>query len=174
MKWNTSRTARENASAKLPKLAEKYFAAGRKAARAQQTPKQLHQFRIRTKRFRYALELFRPIYGPTMDRHLKALRGIQDALGKVNDYQSMEELVTGDKKLVAHLQTARKQTMKQFRNEWKKFDSKGQLEHWKAYLRRARSPSRPRKAAHPAKKTEAAPIATGASTPSFSSTPMLK
>lgn len=137
MKWKLSQTPRENASAKLPRLAEKYFAAGRKAAEAQQKAQKLHRFRIRTKKFRYALELFRPIYGPTLDRHLKALRGIQDALGKVNDYQTIEELVADDKKLVAELQTARKKTIKKFREEWKRFDSNGQLKRWKEYLAHA-------------------------------------
>ena len=85
MKWKLSHNAIENAGAKLPKLAEKYFRAGRRVADKKNTPEQLHRFRIQTKRFRYSLELFGPIYGPTLDRHIASLRGIQDALGKVSD-----------------------------------------------------------------------------------------
>lgn len=159
MKWKTSNTASQNASAKLPKLAEKYFAAGRKAADGHHSARQLHRFRIRTKEFRYALELFRPVYGPTLDRHLKALRGIQDALGKINDYQSIEELVGDDKALVAKLQTARKRKMRQFRQEWKRFDSDGELKRWKDYLATRAAARQPKKsvakAAAPAKKTAA-------------------
>ena len=136
MKWKLSHNAIENAGAKLPKLAEKYFQAGRKAADKKNTPKQLHRFRIRTKRFRYALELFGPIYGPTLERHIASLRGIQDALGKVSDYQTIKEMITGDKKLEAEDHKAQERKMKEFREEWKKFDSDGQLQRWKTYLTR--------------------------------------
>jgi CHAD domain-containing protein len=136
MKWKLSHNAIENAGAKLPKLAEKYFQAGRKAADKKNTPKQLHRFRIQTKRFRYSLELFGPIYGPTLDRHIASLRGIQDALGKVSDYQTIQEMIAGDEKLEADLHKSRERKMKEFREEWKKFDSEGQLQRWKAYLTR--------------------------------------
>jgi CHAD domain-containing protein len=136
MKLKLSHNASENAAARLPKLAEKYFRAGRKAADKKNTPKQLHRFRIQTKRFRYSLELFGPIYGPTIDRHIKSLRGIQDALGKVSDYQTIQEMIAGDKKLEAEVHKARDRKIKEFREEWKKFDSAGQLQRWKAYLAR--------------------------------------
>ena len=139
MKWKLSHNAIENAGAKLPRLAEKYFRAGRKAADKKNTPKQLHRFRVRTKQFRYALELFRPVYGPTLDRHLGSLRGIQDALGKVSDYQSIQEMIAGDKEFGAKVRKAQKKKIKEFREEWKKFDSEGQLQRWKAYLTRPHS-----------------------------------
>jgi CHAD domain-containing protein len=139
MKWKLSHNVIENAGARLPRLAEKYFRAGRKAAGKENTPKQLHRFRVRTKQFRYALELFRPIYGPTLDRHLASLRGIQDALGKVSDYQTIHELIAGDKKLAAKVHKARDRKIKEFPDEWKKFDSEGQLQRWKAYLTRVHS-----------------------------------
>jgi CHAD domain-containing protein len=139
MKWKLSHNAVENAGARLPRLAEKYFRAGRKAADKENTPKELHRFRVRTKQFRYALELFRPIYGPALDRHLASLRGIQDALGRVSDYQTILELIAGDKKLAAKVHNARDRKIKEFREEWKKFDSEGQLQRWKAYLTRAHS-----------------------------------
>ena len=139
MKWKLSQNAIQNAGAKLPKLADKYFRAGRKAVDKEITPKQLHRFRIETKRFRYALELFGPIYGPTLDRHIASLRGIQDALGKVSDYQTIQEMVAGDKKLEVKVQKAQRKKIKEFREEWKKLDSEGQLQRWKAYLARVHS-----------------------------------
>jgi len=143
MKWRLSHNAIENAGAKLPKLAEKYFRAGRKAADKKNTPKQLHRFRIQTKRFRYSLELFGPIYGPTLERRIASLRGIQDALGKVSDYQTIQEMIGGDKKLEAEVHRARDRKIKEFREEWKKFDSNGQLQRWKAYLTRTHSARKP-------------------------------
>ena len=159
MKWKPSQSAVENAGAKLPKLAEKYFKAGRKAAEKNNTPHQLHRFRLKTKRFRYALELFSPIYGPTLERHLAALRGIQDALGKVSDYHTIEEMIAGDKKLEAKLKKARNRKMKEFRDEWEKFDNNGQLQRWKRYLSgsRAHKKQSSRPAKQPKKTVQPAP-----------------
>ncbi len=127
---------------KLPKLAQKYFRGGRKAADKESTLKQLHRFRLQTKRFRYALELFRPIYGPSLDRHLKSLRGIQDALGKVSDYQTILRIDCRRQDGGGERSEGAAEEMKEFREEWKKFDSDGQLQRWKAYLTacRRRSP----------------------------------
>src|ERR1700682_1410987 len=88
MKWKPSRSVIENASSVLPKLVEKYFKSGRTAADGKRSPKELHRFRFRTKQFRYSLELFRPVYGPSLDRRLNSLRGLQAALGKLSDYHS--------------------------------------------------------------------------------------
>jgi CHAD domain-containing protein len=138
MKWKPSRNTAENAAAELPKLAEKYFRAGRKAVERDTKPRQLHQFRVATKRFRYALELFRPIYGTTLDQRLKSLRGIQDALGKISDYQTIQKLIAGDGELRAKVHKGLEKSMREFRDEWKAFDSGGELKRWKAYLTRVR------------------------------------
>ena len=158
MKWKLSHNVIENAGAGLPKLAEKYFQAGRKAAGKENTPKQLHRFRVKTKQFRYSLELFGPVYGPTLDRHIASLRGIQDALGKVSDYQTIHEMIAGDKEFEASVQKAQEKKIKEFREEWKKFDSEGQLKRWKAYLTRAQSDrKRATSAASPPNKAAQAP-----------------
>ena len=165
MKWKSTRNAAENARAELPKLAGKYFKAGRNASAKAKTSKQLHRFRIETKRFRYALELFRPVYGPPLERHLAALRGIQDALGKISDYQTIEEMIGGDKVLEAKLKKSRNRKVKEFRDEWKKFDSGGQLRRWKAFLagkKRSAKPGLPtanrrKQAAAPPKNDRGAP-----------------
>lgn len=143
MKWNPSRNATDNVRRKLPKLTQKYFRGGRQAVK-EEAPERLHRFRLQTKRFRYTLELFRPIYGPSLDRHLKSLRGIQDALGKINDYETICELIAGDKQLLADVRKAQQKKVKEFRQEWKKFDSDGQMRRWKAYLTRATTAPRKR------------------------------
>lgn len=141
MKWKTSLSADDNARRVLPKLADEYFEAGRKAA-GQQSSKALHRFRISTKRFRYALELFAPVYNAGLKRRLKALRSLQDALGKISDYQSILDLLDGDQATMTKIEHAMKRKTRDFRREWKAFDSSGQLEDWKAYL--SRPPVRPR------------------------------
>ena len=144
MKWKTSLNVGANARRVLPKLADKYFEAGRKAAE-KHSPKALHRFRISTKRFRYALELFSPVYGVSLKRRLEALHKIQKALGKISDYQSILEMLGHDKAIADKIERAMKRKTKDFRREWKTFDSDGQLKDWKEYLGHARRPPRTRK-----------------------------
>jgi len=153
MKWRPTQTALVNARAVLPSLAAKYFDAGRKAADHKRSPRSLHRLRIETKRFRYSLEVFRPLYGATLDRYLKALHGIQDALGEVSDCQTVLEMLKGDRALVEKLERSLKKKSREFRREWRQFDSDAQLKKWKSYLGRAgsrpgtRRVSRPKRAA---------------------------
>jgi CHAD domain-containing protein len=150
MKWKTSQSMAENARRVLPKLAEDYFEAGRKASDGKRSPKALHRFRIATKRFRYAMELFQPLYGRSLDRRLKAVHELQNVLGKISDHQTILELLADDQEIGAKVQRALKRKSKDFRKCWQTFDSDGQLKQWKAYLaRRPRSAParRPRGAA---------------------------
>jgi CHAD domain-containing protein len=134
MKLRPSRTATMNARAVLPRMVEKYFHAGREASDGTRSPKELHRFRIATKRFRYTLELFRPVYGATLDRRMKLLHNLQDTLGKLSDYRSMQQMVKGDLELETKLKHATKRHLKEFHEQWKAFDGEGQLRSWKAYL----------------------------------------
>jgi CHAD domain-containing protein len=138
MKLKPSRNAIENARVLLPELLEKFVKAGRKAAGGERSPRKLHGFRLRTKKFRYSLELFRPVYDASLDRHLGALRGLQSVLGKLSDYHSVQTVLEGDKALEAKLERATKKKLKEFREQWQVFDSKDQLKRWKAYLARGR------------------------------------
>ncbi len=136
MKWKTSANAASNARRMLPRLVEGYFDAGRKAASGKRGSKALHRFRISTKRFRYALELFEPVYGASLKRRLKTLQTLQDALGKISDCQTILDMLEGDKAIEAKLERTMKRKSKEFRHQWRKFDSNGQLKHWKSYLAR--------------------------------------
>ncbi len=149
MKWKNSENAAQNARRVLPKLAHVYFEAGRKAADGKGSPKALHRFRLATKRFRYALELFRPLYGPSLDRRLKAVHQLQDVLGKISDYQTILNMLAADQEMVAKVRRSLKRKSKEFPKRWKAFDSGGQLKQWKTYLGRGlrAAPARKRKVA---------------------------
>jgi len=134
MTWNPSQDAAQNARTKLPKRVEKYFKAGREVVRGKNTPKELHRFRVATKRFRYTLELFRPVYGPSLDRQLSALRNLQDVLGQLSDHHTIQTLTIGDKPLQAMLDSASEGHLERFHRAWKEFDSDGRLQRWKAYF----------------------------------------
>lgn len=142
MKWRRSHAASANARAELPALAEEYFRTGRKAAAHKRSPRALHRFRIETKRFRYSLELFRPIYGPTLDRYLKMLHSIQDALGEVSDCHTILAVLAEDAAVRRKLERSMAKKAKEFRRVWRRFDSAGELKRWKDYLGSSRPASR--------------------------------
>jgi CHAD domain-containing protein len=77
----------------LPKLAAEFFDAGEAAAGPLADPKSLHKFRIRSKRFRYAMELFVPLYGPELDDRMKILKNLQTLLGAINDCVATKDLL---------------------------------------------------------------------------------
>lgn len=136
MKVDPSKSAAENARTLLPKMARRYFEAGRKAIDHKTPPEDLHAFRLETKRFRYTLELFRPLYGQTIERYLSKLRELQGALGKVSDYQAIQRVLAGDRQLQSEIQHALRGKLKGLRQTWRAFDSDGQLKRWRAYLSR--------------------------------------
>lgn len=136
--WDASKSAAQNASGKLPPLAAAYFRAGRKLLDGQPSARALHQFRLETKRFRYTLELFRPCYGPGLDRRLALLRGIQNFLGEINDCaQTLEMLGDEQRKIAAFLERRMAQKAGQLRRYWRQtFDPPGRERWWSEYLRR--------------------------------------
>jgi CHAD domain-containing protein len=147
MKLNPAESAAENARVVLPKMARKYFEAGRKVIEGKRPPDDLHVFRLQTKRFRYTLELFRPLYGPSMDRYLKALRELQGALGKISDYQAIQRVLSTDKELKKQIDLTVQAKLKQLRRAWRAFDSDGQLKRWRAYLGRDHSATKVKRSA---------------------------
>jgi CHAD domain-containing protein len=136
--WNASKSAAENASLKLPGLAQTYFQSGRRLFQTAHSREALHKFRLETKRFRYTLELFRPCYGPSLDRRLAVLRKIQDFLGEINDCATTQKLVgRGHKKISAFLERRTAQRERALSSYWRRtFDAAGQERWWTHYLAR--------------------------------------
>jgi CHAD domain-containing protein len=158
MKWKPSRSVIENAQSVLAKLVEKYFKAGRKAADGKRSPDELHQFRIKTKRFRYSLELFLPAYGTRLGQELEPVRELQKVLGRLHDYHIIEQMLEGRKTLHTKLQRRTKKKLKEFNEQWTKFDSKGELKRWQKFLAAGPAKSQPAHSKRRARKgsTEAA------------------
>ncbi|HTW64678.1 MAG TPA: CHAD domain-containing protein [Bryobacteraceae bacterium] len=134
MKFKPGQSVAEAAQALLPKMARKYFKAGRDAVSGKKPPDELHQFRLRTKRFRYTLEFFRPVYGARLDRYLNSLRSMQAALGKVSDYQAIQRVLGRDRLLENQIHQALKRRVKDLRGEWRTLDSDGALKNWRMFL----------------------------------------
>lgn len=91
--WNNARTMSENLSKRLPQITTKFFAMGNEALTAKASWEEMHQFRLSAKKLRYTLELFRDVYGPSLDVYVSALRGLQTKLGEVNDAITAREIL---------------------------------------------------------------------------------
>ncbi len=134
MKWLETETAAVNAHRALPLLVTNYFEAGREAAKRHKSARELHRFRVKTKRFRYALEMFAPVYGVELASRLRALQRLQKMLGEISDVYTIRELLKHDgHKQDLHAEGKRR--IHEFREYWKSvFDASDQLEQWTAVL----------------------------------------
>lgn len=136
MKWDDNISPEQNAGKRLPALLAKFYTAGRDVL-SNEDPKMLHQFRLRGKRVRYTLELFRPLYGKQFEELLRELKHAQTALGDINDCSSARELV--DDRVFRFWLSERQANLKeQFRTYWRnEFDAPGNEQKWLKYLRGA-------------------------------------
>jgi CHAD domain-containing protein len=141
-KWDESLTLAGNARSELPMATARYFRAGREILGAEITPAALHAFRLRTKRFRYSLELFRPLYGATLEQMIGSLRRLQQLLGDVNDCEASRKLVLalGDRRslpvrrLLRLLERRQAERTAEFGRAWRQFDRPGASRRWINYL----------------------------------------
>lgn len=143
--WDPQATPAANAKAALPVLAREFFQAGQRAARASSTPEELHQFRLAAKRFRYTLEIFRPVYGEGLKRRIELVRRIQTLLGDLQDCVASRALLgemysqpspTLSKALTAMDRRAKRCEIK-FRKTWAAdFAKPGEESRWTNYLSR--------------------------------------
>jgi len=144
MKWDPDLPVEVNARRRLPKLLARFYAAGREVL-AHEDPGTLHQFRLRGKRVRYSLELFRPVYGPKLEKLLKRLRRAQNALGEINDCATARLIVPHSSEFHAWLDERQATLHGEFVRYWlDDFDAPGEENNWIRYLARyARAPRQP-------------------------------
>ena len=121
----------------MPRLAQNFFAAG-EAAAARSSVEKLHDFRILVKKFRYALELFVPIYGPVAEEWMREIRSVQSILGTINDYHTVLSIagdVGGSTKLQAALKKSERRKIRQFSEIWSERFSRATATSWIRALR---------------------------------------
>lgn len=138
-------SAGENARTRLPSVAQGYFKAGRTLMDGDPPAAALHRFRLKTKRFRYTLEMFRGCYGPQVERYLAQLRKIQDWLGAINDSATTGKLVAATMRrhspewtrFSRFLLERTQENVAEFQSYWKGiFDKPGEEQRWVRYLSR--------------------------------------
>ena len=122
--------AAQSARRVLPEMAEELFTAGDQAAAAGATYHAIHQFRLQAKRVRYTVELFQPLYGEDTEPVLKALRGLQDKLGLINDCVTSLELVNHHRRAAIALSKLLAQREIEFRLHWKRHFGRSLRTRW--------------------------------------------
>ena len=144
-KWDASGTSSTNAAAVLPKLAHQFFRAGRAVAQPSTPDKKLHRFRLKVKRFRYTLELFKPCFGPTLDEHIRKVKELQEHLGTMNDCASTLTMLKkaslknldGTEQLKSYLAKRIQKERAAFFDYWARtFRPEDAEQRWADYLRR--------------------------------------
>jgi CHAD domain-containing protein len=107
----------------LPKMAADFLDRGNAAAQARLAPEKLHAFRIASKKFRYTLELFVPLYGTTLNAWLESVKAIQTVLGDINDCVTVAQIIadykdSGD--TASWLRKRQRRKVEQFSRLWLK------------------------------------------------------
>lgn len=175
MRIRPKRTARENASRLLPRVAQKYLAAGDKAMEAGRNHKQLHPFCNQTRKFLFTLEYFRACYGHSLDAHLKRIRdlqGIQEALDDCDSSRAIYLAANSrgaQKELLAALDQREEVLLGKLRTAWQAlFEGQGTRRKFLRCLERpprtvAAAASSRRRA--PGRARQAAPVAVAVAEP---------
>ena len=136
--WKDSLDLRENLRKRLPKLAAAYFEEGRHALSSGRTWSEMHEFRLRTKRFRYTLELFRDAYGPALEVRIESLKKVQTYLGDINDAivtSAMLAEVEGTEEVRDKLGCRADEKTAKVHEYWATtFDGPGEERRWTQYL----------------------------------------
>jgi CHAD domain-containing protein len=137
-RWQDHLTLQQNLRKQMPKLARRYFDEGRDALAPGTAWADMHQFRLRTKRFRYTLETFKDLYGPGMLKRIESLKKVQTFLGDINDCIMTSELIR-DMDVMDNIRAklnkkAEKKTA-ELQDFWAEtFDAEGAERVWTRYL----------------------------------------
>jgi CHAD domain-containing protein len=136
--WKDNLTLQQNLRKRLPKLARRYLDEGRDALAPGTGWKQMHKFRLHTKRFRYTLETFQELYGPGLLKRIESLKKVQTYLGDFNDCMVTSEMLKdmeGLDDVRAKLKKKADDRLAKLRDFWADtFDAEGAESLWTRYL----------------------------------------
>jgi CHAD domain-containing protein len=112
---------KETASRILPQIAADFVERGSAAAQSKVSLEKLHAFRIASKKFRYTLELFAPLYGSSLNSWLESIKGIQTVLGDINDCVTVSQMLADEKgagPAIAWLKKRERRKVERFSRLW--------------------------------------------------------
>jgi CHAD domain-containing protein len=131
----TAQTARQM----LPGMAQDFFERGDEAASVKAPLRELHRFRLASKKFRYTLELFTALGGAALNPKLEAIRGVQTLLGDINDFETVREMLAqyeGAETVVAWLKKRQRKRLAEFREYWAAtFAPPAERQNWIGFLK---------------------------------------
>jgi CHAD domain-containing protein len=122
----------------LPGIAQELFEQGDEAASAKAVPRELHRFRLTSKKFRYTLELFTPLDGTSLNPKLEAIRRGQALLGDINDFETVRNMLgqyEGTEAAMAWLKKRQRKRLLEFRQYWEATFSKEERRSWIEFLK---------------------------------------
>ena len=123
----------------LTPMAEDFFKLGKRAAKTKASPEELHRFRIAAKEFRYSLELFIPLYGPSLNPLLAKIIHTQKILGDINDCETVRKMnlrSRGADGVRKWLRKRQRKTTSEFQKFWNKaFGAETGKQDWSRLLR---------------------------------------
>jgi CHAD domain-containing protein len=111
-------------------MAAEFLRLGKKAAGQHTSAREVHRFRIASKKFRYTLELLEPLPGARVATWLNRVKAVQSILGDVNDCETVRRMVSrwnAGAGLIAKLGERRNRKLKKFRREWDATPAAGPL-----------------------------------------------
>jgi CHAD domain-containing protein len=115
----------------LGRIAKDFQKRGNEASSLEATPKCLHHFRIAAKKFRYALELFQPLYGSSLDPVIASIKSASTLLGDINDCVTVADIVAGYKggnRFAHRLKKRQHKKTEEFRRYWKEEFSRSRID----------------------------------------------
>jgi CHAD domain-containing protein len=123
----------------LPGIAQDFFEQGDEAAGAKAEPRELHRFRLTSKKFRYTLELFTPLYAAPLNSKLEAIRRGQALLGDINDFETVRNMLAqydGAEAATVWLKRRQRKRLVEFREYWDAtFAPKTERRSWIDFLK---------------------------------------
>lgn len=105
----------------VTEMAAEFLSLGKKAASPDTSAREVHRFRIASKKLRYTLELVEPFHGGELTRWLDRVKAVQSILGDANDCETVRRMVSkwgAPDDLIAKLEKRQNRKLKIFRREW--------------------------------------------------------
>jgi CHAD domain-containing protein len=137
----------------LPAMARDFLERGDAASQPKASPEKLHAFRIASKKFRYSLELFAPLYEREVSAWIASIKRIQTLLGDINDCETVLHMVVDQKgggAMVGRLKKRQRRKVEEFLSAWgEEFGDRA------AVRTRVEALANPQEASHPIRKPAA-------------------
>ena len=146
--WEIGKPPYDAARRMLPRLAQRLFRLGNAAAAPEATRESMHQFRIEAKRFRYTVELFKPVYGERLEEPLDELKTLQDKLGRLNDCVTTAEMVQEHARAASSVARLAQRCETEFRAHWARHFDPSARRRWHAWLSGGEAEKPQKKEAH--------------------------